>query len=493
MGRGCVNGRGHVMKRIAIWAALLLASGSVASAQRASAVLDAAAKAMGTDKLTSIEYTGNGSRYFLGQSPTPGGPYPRWIVQRYVVDINYATKSMREEIDRTNEDGSGALKLVHLISGSDSWDTQGNVQMPGPVFREMGSSTPSIQERSLRIWLTPAGFIKAAQAGNATVKSQGVNMIVSFTNAEGRKMTGVINAQHLVEKVSSWSDNPILGDMPVEVIYTNYQTFGDVRFPTKIEQIEGGQPFIETTVTDVKPNGAVAITVPDAFRGAKMPAETIRTQKLGNATWFIGGGSHNSLAVAFNEYVVLIEAPLNEARGEAVIAEVHKLVPNKPIRYVVNTHNHFDHLGGVRAAAAEGITVIAPAVDKVYYEKIFKAPHTLNPDALSKSGKKVIIEGVKNTRVLTDGTHSVELDVIPLAPHVDAMMLVYLPKDKVVVQADINTVLPANAPLPANPNPWTVQLYEEIRKQKWDVEQIAGIHGGVTTMADLEKAAGRTH
>jgi hypothetical protein len=98
---------------------------------------------------------------------------------------------------------------------------------------------------------------------------------------------------------------------------------------------------------------------------------------------------------------------------------------------------------------------------------------------------------VKDKRVLTDGTHSVELDVIPLKPHVDAMMIVYLPKDKVVVQADINTALPANAPPPANPNPWTVELYGEIQRQKWDVAQIAGIHGGVSTMADLEKAAGK--
>jgi hypothetical protein len=167
----CSATGGTCDEEIAICAALLLASGSVTLAQTASAVLDAAAKAMGSDKLTTIEYTGNGSRYFLGQSPTPGGPYPRWIVNRYVVDINYDAKSMREEIDRTNEDGSGALKLVHLISGTDSWDTQGNVQMPAPVFREMGSSTPSIQERSLRIWLTPAGLIRAAQVSNATVKS----------------------------------------------------------------------------------------------------------------------------------------------------------------------------------------------------------------------------------------------------------------------------------------------------------------------------------
>lgn len=399
---------------------------------------------------------------------------------------------MREEIARTNEDGSGALTLVHLISGRDSWDTAGNVQMPAAILREMGSSTPSIQERALRIWLTPPGFIKAAQASKATVKTQGANKVVSFTNADGHKMTGVINAQNMVEKVSSWSDNPILGDMPIEVTDSNYQSFGDVKFPTKIVQIQGGQPFIETTVTEVKPGGAVAITVPDAFRGAKAPAEVIRTRKIGESTWFIGGPAHNSLAVEFNDYVVLIEAPLNQARADAVIAEVHKLVPNKPIRYVVNTHNHFDHLGGVRAAAAEGAIVIAPDVAKKYYETIFKAPHTLNPDKLALSGKKVKVEGVSDKRVLTDGTHSVELGVVSLKPHVDAMLLIYVPQDKVLVQADINATLPANAPSPANPNPLTVKLYDEIQRLKWDVAQIAGIHGAVSTLADLEKAAGKS-
>jgi glyoxylase-like metal-dependent hydrolase (beta-lactamase superfamily II) len=38
-----------------------------------------------------------------------------------------------------------------------------------------------------------------------------------------------------------------------------------------------------------------------------------------------------------------------EARSLAVIREVKKLIPNKPVRYLVSTHHHWDHLGGVRA------------------------------------------------------------------------------------------------------------------------------------------------
>ncbi len=53
------------------------------------------------------------------------------------------------------------------------------------------------------------------------------------------------------------------------------------------------------------------------------------------------------MAVEFKDYVALVECPLNDARALAVMDAVKKTIPNKPIRYAVNTHHHFDHLGVV--------------------------------------------------------------------------------------------------------------------------------------------------
>ena len=168
-------------------------------------------------------------------------------------------------------------------------------------------------------------------------------------------------------------------------------------------------------------------------------------------------------------------------------------MPNKPIRYLVNTHNHFDHLGGVRTFVAEGVTIITPASNTAYYLKNFAAPHTLNPDMLAKTRKPAKVEGVTTKRVLTDGSQTLELYVQPLTGHNTAMILAYLPRQKILVEADAYTPAAANAPPAAMPNPFTVQLYGEVQKLKLDVAQIAALHGpGVRTMDDLKKAAGKS-
>ena len=167
------------------------------------------------------------------------------------------------------------------------------------------------------------------------------------------------------------------------------------------------------------------------------------------------------------------------------MAEAHKLVPNKPITIVVNTHNHFDHLGGIRAAASEGVTILTPASNKAFYEKILRMPHTLNPDKLAQSpNSKWKVEGVTGKRVLTDGTQEIDLYVQPMPGHNDAMLLIYFPKEKILTEADAYT--PGNGPRPAATR-FATQLYEEIQALKLDVDRIVPLHGHIATLADLKK------
>ena len=74
--------------------------------------------------------------------------------------------------------------------------------------------------------------------------------------------------------------------------------------------------------------------------------------------YLLGGASHNSVAVEFKDYIAVVEAPLDERRNLAVIEEIVKLIPNKPIRFLVNTHQHFDHIGGLRTYMHIGATII---------------------------------------------------------------------------------------------------------------------------------------
>src|SRR5207302_1556606 len=114
-------------------------------------------------------------------------------------------------------------------------------------------------------------------------------------------------------------------------------------------------------------------------------------------------------AVDFKDYIALIECGQSEPRALSVIEETKRLIPNKPIRYLINTHSHVDHSSGLRAFVAEGATIITHQVNKAYLEKVLSAPHTLNPDTQERAKKKVLVEAIGDMRVLTDGTHTIEL------------------------------------------------------------------------------------
>lgn len=454
--------------------------------QDATPVLDAAAKAMGAASLQSIQYSGSGNTYFFGQAVDPKAGWPRMILKNYVADVNYQTPAMRQELYRTEPDGSvpfGGNRQIQIVSGSDSWNVGANDQ-PAPAVA-------AANERKLQIWLTPHGFIKAAQANRATVTRKGNTSVVTFTTPERFRVTGVINAQNLVERIETNIPNVVLGDMPVEVTFANYQTFGTVKFPTTIRQQQGGFPTLEVTVSDVKPNGARALDVPASVRGAVAPSVRVESRPLGEGLWHIVGGSHHSVLAEFADYVVVVEAPQNEERSMAVIAEVRRLVPNKPIRYVVNTHQHFDHSGGLRSYAASGATILTASVHKPYYERVFGNPHTINPDLLAKSGQKVTIEGVNGRRVLSDKTQTMELHVLQRSPHNEGILVAYFPKQKTLVQADLFTPPTLDGQPPAKPDPLAVNLYENIERLKLDVEQIAPIHGRIAKFDELRKAVGK--
>jgi len=490
------------MRKLLAGVCALVLAQTVVTGQGATATLDAAAKAMGITNVTSIYYSGSGSSYNLGQAVNASLPWPRFVLNNYIADINYAVPMMRQEMNRTNPDGSapfGGVRQIQLVSGTSAWNIGGNDAVaPAPA---------NVAERQVQIWLTPPGFIKAAQANRATVRTQGANKIVTFTTATRHRFTGTINANNLLERIETTLDNPVLGDMPVEVTFSNYQSFGDVRFPTTIVQKQGGHPMLELTVSRVFPNVAAGIDVPAAVRGAQPPPVQVQSQKLAEGVWYLTGGTHHSVVVEFADHLAVVEGPLDETRSSAVIAEARKLVPAKPIRYVVNTHTHFDHSGGLRTFVAEGVTVVTAASNKAYFEKSFAALKALNPDKLAQVRRTATVEGIGGRRVLTDATRTLELHVVPIAGHTDEMIVAYLPKEKILIEADAYTPAAAPAPgargaaappaaagrgAPPPPNPFTIELYNHVQRLQLDVAQIAALHGPrVATLADLRTAAGR--
>jgi glyoxylase-like metal-dependent hydrolase (beta-lactamase superfamily II) len=248
---------------------------------------------------------------------------------------------------------------------------------------------------------------------------------------------------------------------------------------------------LDLNIANVKANAPVELNVPAELTRAAPAAVNVAVSKLADGVFYLTGGSHHSVAIEQRDHIVIVEAPLNEERSLAVIAKVKETIPNKPIKYLVNTHAHFDHSGGLRTYVDAGVTIVTHQTNQSYYQKIWAEPHTLNPDRLASSKKTATFETFKDKHVLTDGARKIEIYPIAGNSHNDAFALVYLPAEKILVEADAYTPLAPGATPPASINPYSVNLYENIQKLKLDVGQIAGLHGpGVVKLADLKSYIG---
>jgi glyoxylase-like metal-dependent hydrolase (beta-lactamase superfamily II) len=266
-----------------------------------------------------------------------------------------------------------------------------------------------------------------------------------------------------------------------------------VQFPTRIRQVAGGFPALDLTVSDVRPNAAVDVSVPDTIREEPNPYARVTTQRVAEGVWYITGGTHHSVAIEMQDHVIVVEGPLDDQRALAVIGEVRSLAPGKPVRYVVNSHPHFDHAGGLRAFAAEGATVVTHDINRAFFERVLATPATVRPDHLSKSGRTGVVEGVSDRRVLSDSTRSVQIHWIAGNLHHDGLLMVHLPREKLLIQADAFTPLPPGTPPPMPASPFQVNLADNIARLGLEVDQLAPLHGRIVPLAELHRTIGRTN
>jgi glyoxylase-like metal-dependent hydrolase (beta-lactamase superfamily II) len=506
----------------------MLVLGGVASttASEQNEVLDAVARAIGADEINTLVFAASGSDFTVGQNFTPNDPWPRVTIKRYIASINYETGSMH--LDLLREMGArmprgggvpftGELHQIQVVSGNYAW----NVPVPEPLLGgAAGPATPSTLpeaggtgwagpggspqavpaaesqvECMLALWATPQGFLKAAMANNAVTRRVRGGTEVSFVIGGKYRMVGVINAQNRVERVQTWIAQSLVGDMLIETEYRGYRKFGGVEFPTHILQKQDGFPSLDLVIVSVTANSAVDITVPDNVRNTpSTPPAIVTASKLADGAFWLTGGTHHSMAIEMSDHIVLVDTPNGEARASAVIAKAKEVIPGKPIGYVVAMHHHWDHMGGIRTAIDEGAIIVTHQTNRAFLERVAKAPHTINPDRLSMSGRPLNLQTVDAEGALTDGTRTIKLYTMTDFDHTADMLMVYLPQEKILAEADAYT--PAETPttpLIAPKIPYAASLYDNIQRLGIDVRLIAPFHGMRTVeMAEVARQSGRT-
>jgi glyoxylase-like metal-dependent hydrolase (beta-lactamase superfamily II) len=471
------------MRKLNLAMAAMALAVTFLTASVARADLDAVAQAMGADKAASVQYSGTGFMFGFGQAYRPGLPWPKLNIVRFTRTDDYAKAAQSFDYTITRADTLGGTATpqrgeMHRGAGLVG-DTAWAINYPdtAPVRT---AAVPMQHD----LWISPHGIVKAAMAAKATLNGSTFQI-----EQPGKfKARATVNAQNEVVKVESWIDSPVLGDTPVITTYSDYKDYGGIKFPGRINQSMGGSPVLEMTVTDVKAGGA-AIEAPAQIGTV---SQDIKTEKVADGVWFVSGGTHNSVVIEMKDYFAIVDTPLGDGRANGVIKAAKELVPNKPFRYLIITHHHFDHFGGARAAAAEGATIVLPDFDKAYFETWYANPHSLNPDALAKSGKKAKFETYRGTRTITDGARKIEIYTIENNIHADGFMMIYLPKEKILMEADAFSPR-APAPITQTPafiNPSTRNLWDNIQRRKLAVETILPMHGRIGKVAELKAEAG---
>jgi glyoxylase-like metal-dependent hydrolase (beta-lactamase superfamily II) len=535
-------------------ATLIAATGALVAAQRPPAdqrlapgfvdpkpVLDAAVRAIGADKLKCLTVNGTAYAGAVGQQfeSTLNIDWPRIeSLANYTRTMNWDEQTMVEEFDRKPGLNPASWKYgigwvdgplqtqqhqKFVVHGRVAWQIDGAGGAPV-------ASPPDLAEiYQLEMWLNPPGFLKAAMLPEAHPRAvwrwelgesgrDGPEVapekmtVVSITVMGKYRVDATINKEHMLQRIHTWVPHPVLGDMNYEHEFTNesYIDLGNgIRFPTvwhshegwddnsQSQNISAGHNAFGGPLKDVNANrcGEPA-TVPEAIRQAAFPVR-VETEKLADGVYLLGGATHNSVAVEFKDYVAVIEAPLGEARSLAVIEEVVRLIPNKPIRFVVNTHQHYDHAAGLRTYMHIGATIITHDKNFTFYRRdvLNYAPRTLLPDMLSLWPPTELAEGyqyetVRENYVLSDGTRNLHIYYVNPLRHVEGMLVAYLPREKLLVEADLVDTI---TPLPGTLSRDQRSFFNAVRKLKQDVSQLVPIHGKPIAWSDFAALASRTN
>ena len=319
--------------------------------------------------------------------------------------------------------------------------------------------------------------------------------VISVIRPDNQQLALSFDAQtNLLTKYGYLYADPITGDSEIAQTYSNYRTVGRLKLPGARVLYNSGGIIQEVEYTELQVNTKPAESVFQGPEGFEQLAAAPATPpppavaKIAEDVYMLNGlagGTHNVMFVAFNDHILVIEAPeqiLYASNSTQALAKIKETVPGKPIKYLVLTHHHSDHAGGFREYVAEGATIVTTAGNKSFLEKAAAVQSSLLPNlALQNKLKIEVIENKK--RVFQDDKHVVELYDIGPNPHANEILVAYLPKEKILFQADLLNPA-ANGSIPIAQDV-TMSFAEKLQQMGLQVEKIYGVHGRPATPDEL--------
>jgi len=479
--------------RLATIGLVLIATSASGQVRNSSAVIQRAVSAMGGELalrgLTATVVDFNSATFGIGQEETAlsaaRGPIA-W--GRISTDWRGGRRSLAQESRGVNGVNTRQRQVIAGDIGMGEANGAQAVVAPGVVSGVLRSMRQQPERLLLRALDNPvaARALPPRMLRGETMDGVGFALGADTLSLYFDRPTGLLVVAEVL------ADDPVLGDRRTSTWYTRWQATGGVKLPRQIDVEANGRPLSQTNITAVAVNGALAdsvFAIADSISSravrvsaATAPSVTVQVVELAPSVWRVEGGTHHSLLVEQAQQLVLVEAPQSAQRTNAVLDTIKARFPTKPIGVVVNTHHHWDHSGGVRAALAAGHRIVTHQRNVAFVRGVASARKTVAPDALSRRPVAPVVTAVTDSLIIGAGDRRVVLYNLP-STHVEGILAAYVPGARVLFASDVLTPGPTLAPL------GSAELLAMVRARGLAVDRFAGGHGTVVPWADVERAA----
>ena len=475
-----------MLKTITLVLAVLV--GACAPASPEQQVIDDAAEALGganrIRNLKALTIQGTGTAPNAGQNRTPDDELPVWKVNEFTRTIDLANSRMRARQVREAQflfAGDLVQRQTQGIDGNAAYTVAAN----GSIAR---AGAVAARDRRIELLHHPVTVVRTILDAEVTLnnlEAKAGERLVDVTMPGGESFMLAIDAKtHLPTRVVSMIDNPNMGDVAIETRFSDYEDVDGLKLPRRLTTRMDQYLQFDLQVSKSALDGdTTALAVPAELTRAPVPdppAVVVTAEPVGTGIWWLAGsGNHRSVVFEFDDHLVLFEAPVNEARTKAVIDKARTL-SSKPLTKAIVSHHHFDHSGGLRAAIAEGLTIVTHRSNETFFKALVARQHLIAPDALEKNHRQATFEFMDDRLTLEDKTMEVQLYHLLDNPREGTNIYAYVPRDRILVQADLYDATWLR-------HSWGENVLQNLAKRGLQVEKSVPVHGVIEPFDQMVK------
>jgi glyoxylase-like metal-dependent hydrolase (beta-lactamase superfamily II) len=481
--------------------------------QQGSKVLEMAVAGVGgtraLNQLSRFTIAANGTRWVLDEGFDPGSD----PIGPFEVQINYDIAADALRLDYTAESRGVKRPVREVIAGQLGYIQGVDSNGGQPGLKNMSSERWASIRKHQRL-LNPhlilrdllANPSRASDGGQVQLDGSAHRLLV-VQDPVAPMTLSIDSRTGRIAKLTTMESDTLRRDVPLEVVYTNWQALGQpgLFFPNEVSIFFDGVRVHQEARTAINTNPAIDAALfafpagvapvynqAQAARGEAFhqyhqnhaalgfprdaPQTTVRATELAPGIFHLAGSSHNSLAIVQSQGITVIEAPFDEIRSQAVINWIKTTFPNKFIAYVVSTHHHADHSAGLRTYAAHGANIVMGESAKPFFERVFKANSNIVRDALANNPVAVPIYPVP-----VNGSFTIQDETQPVViyslfdAHARDMVMAYVPNAGVAFVSDLYSPNPSAT---TNPGAGARAVKDKITVLDLDAKMVVGGHGG---------------